>query len=172
MVHTRRGAGQALAALLGWMESAVRRWGESGLAAWLRCARTDSVRYIVTVLALVLPRKYRSFVLLKSSQRRFFFPSRFPSGSAFGGTDRVNATGRVRTYRGLGLSRSFSGSQQRRLRGCPTDCSLHLKRLFVFRPSYAFVVAVVFVFSGSTGRRSPSPGRPATDQGWIGRPGR
>lgn len=35
-VYTRRGPGQALSALLGWMESAVRRWGESGLAAWLR----------------------------------------------------------------------------------------------------------------------------------------
>lgn len=35
-IYTRRGPGQALGALLGWMESAVRQWGESGLAAWLR----------------------------------------------------------------------------------------------------------------------------------------
>ncbi|CAM9133251.1 unnamed protein product [Ectocarpus sp. 8 AP-2014] len=32
----RRGAGQALGALLTWMESAARRWREEGLAAWLR----------------------------------------------------------------------------------------------------------------------------------------
>ncbi|CBJ30487.1 HECT domain and ankyrin repeat containing, E3 ubiquitin protein ligase 1 [Ectocarpus siliculosus] len=32
----RRGAGQALGALLAWMESAARRWREEGLAAWLR----------------------------------------------------------------------------------------------------------------------------------------
>eukprot|EP00903_Cladosiphon_okamuranus_P014905 g13802.t1 len=35
-IYIRRGPGRALSALLGWMESAVRRWGESGLAAWLR----------------------------------------------------------------------------------------------------------------------------------------
>eukprot|EP00752_Nemacystus_decipiens_P016811 g15043.t1 len=38
-IYTRRGPGQALSALLDWMESAVRRWGESGLAAWLRINR-------------------------------------------------------------------------------------------------------------------------------------
>ncbi|CAN0029115.1 unnamed protein product [Scytosiphon promiscuus] len=38
-IVTSRGAGRALGALLSWMESAACRWGEGGLAAWLRINR-------------------------------------------------------------------------------------------------------------------------------------
>lgn len=35
-IDIRRGPGVTLGALLWWMEAAASRWGEGGLAAWLR----------------------------------------------------------------------------------------------------------------------------------------
>lgn len=35
-INLERGAGEALRALLRWLEASARRWGKSGLAAWLR----------------------------------------------------------------------------------------------------------------------------------------
>lgn len=50
-INTLRGAGQALGALLSWMETAACRWGEGGLAAWLRYPSSVVVVLVAVILA-------------------------------------------------------------------------------------------------------------------------